>query len=154
MLHPRNTEFTWQQPMPPYQLITSEQANAYREVGGFVLEDVFGDEELSSLLVALDPIEAEANDRLADVPENQPSIGRTNEIVFSAHVVLRSDEAKTFAQHRVFAQLCHDLIGSRSRLYWDQLVYKRPGTVENSPGIRITATPLLSLSSTLPVGLR
>ena len=36
MRHPRNTEFTWQQPMPPYQLITSEQANAYREVGGFI----------------------------------------------------------------------------------------------------------------------
>ena len=101
MRHPRNTEFTWQQPMPPYQLITSEQANAYREVGGFVLEDVFGDEELSSLLCALDPIEAEANDRLANVSGNQPSIARADEIVFSAHVILRSAEARAFAQHRV-----------------------------------------------------
>ena len=54
MRHPRNTEFTWQQPMPPYQLITPEQANAYRELGGFVLEDAFSDEELSLLLSALD----------------------------------------------------------------------------------------------------
>ena len=130
MRHPRNTEFTWQQPMPPYQLITPEQANAYRELGGFVLEDAFSDEELSLLLSALDPIEAEVNDRLASDSGNQPNIARANEIVFSAHVVLRSVEARTFAQHRVFAQLCHDLIGPRSRLYWDQLVYKRPGTVE------------------------
>ena len=133
MRHPRNTEFTWQQPMPPYQLITPEQANAYRELGGFVLEDAFSDEELSLLLSALDPIEAEVNDRLASDSGNQPNIARANEIVFSAHVVLRSVEARTFAQHRVFAQLCHDLIGPRSRLYWDQLVYKRPGTVEEFP---------------------
>ena len=87
MRHPRNTEFTWQQPMPPYQLITPEQANAYRELGGFVLEDAFSDEELSLLLSALDPIEAEVNDRLASDSGNQPNIARANEIVFSAHVV-------------------------------------------------------------------
>ena len=74
MRHPRNTEFTWQQPMPPYQLITPEQANAYRELGGFVLEDAFSDEELSLLLSALDPIEAEVNDRLASVLEISPTL--------------------------------------------------------------------------------
>ena len=32
-LHPLNTDFTWVQPQPPYQQITKEQADAYRQQG-------------------------------------------------------------------------------------------------------------------------
>ena len=133
MRHPRNTAFIWQQPKPPYELITSEQASAYRECGGFILANAFSKKEVEQLLTALDPIEVEVNERLARMPKDQPSIARADEIVFSAHVVLRSAIVKTFAQHPIFAKLCHDLIGPRARLYWDQLVYKRPGTSEEFP---------------------
>ena len=133
MRHPRNTAFIWQQPKPPYELITSEQASTYRECGGFILANAFSKKEVEQLLTVLDPIEVEVNERLARVPKDQPSIARADEIVFSAHVVLRSAIVKTFAQHPIFAKLCHDLIGPRARLYWDQLVYKRPGTSEEFP---------------------
>ena len=133
MRHPKNTVFIWQQPEPPYELITLEQASAYRDYGGFILENAFSKADVEQLLAALDPIEAAVNAHLATIPKDRPSIARADEIVFSAHVVLRSAIAKTFARHPTLAKLCSDLIGPRARLYWDQLVYKRPGTSEEFP---------------------
>lgn len=131
--HPLNAEFVWQQPEPPYQLITEDQARAYRETGGFVLQDAFNETEITELIAALDPLESAANAKLAQLPVGQPTIARQGEIVFSAHIVLQSAVARSFAQHPVFESLCQDLIGPRSRLYWDQLVYKRPGTPDDFP---------------------
>jgi ectoine hydroxylase-related dioxygenase (phytanoyl-CoA dioxygenase family) len=132
-IHPLNKEFRWQQPPAPYELISHEQAIAYREMGGFVLENCFAQDELDSLLAELDPIEAEVNRRLADMPADQPTIAREDEIVFSAHAVLSSEAANAFARHPVFQALVRDLIGPEVRLYWDQLVYKRPGTADEFP---------------------
>jgi len=131
--HPLNHDFVWQQPTPPYQLVTEAQAQAYREQGGFVLADAFTEYEISSLVAALDPIEAKANEVLSELPNDQPSIARADEIVFRAHAVLESEVVNAFARHPVFIQLCRDLIGPRVRLYWDQLVYKRPGTAQEFP---------------------
>ena len=132
-LHPLNSDFTWIQPEPPYRLITQAQADAYREQGGFLLEKAFTQAEVANLVEALDPIEAEANAYLARMTDDQPSIARADEIVFRPHAVLQTPVAAQFATHPVFAALCQDLIGPRARLYWDQLVYKRPGTAEEFP---------------------
>ena len=132
-VHPLNTDFVWAQPEPPYQQITQAQADAYRHEGGFILENAFTQTEISDLVEVLDPMEAEANAHIARMSSDQPSIARADEIVFRAHAVLQSPAAQHFAKHRVFAALCRDLIGPRARLYWDQLVYKRPGTAEEFP---------------------
>ncbi|MEM7002085.1 MAG: phytanoyl-CoA dioxygenase family protein [Pseudomonadota bacterium] len=131
--HSRNKDFVWQQPRGPLQIISEAQARDYREIGGFVLTDAFSSDELRPLIAELDALEAEANTALQSLPEGQPSIARHDKIVFSAHAVLRSPAARAFAAHSVFQQLCHDLIGGAVRLYWDQLVYKRPGTAEEFP---------------------
>lgn len=131
--HRRNTSFTWHQPDPPYQLVTEQQARLYREEGGFVLHNVFSREELDALLVDLDQAEAAANETARNLAANQPSISRADEIVFSAHVVARSKVAREFSKHPKLVALCQDLIGPAVRLYWDQLVYKRPGTPDEFP---------------------
>ncbi len=131
--HPLNTNFSWQQPAGPYGFISESQATAYREQGGFILQDAFTADEVAALTAALDPMEAAANDALQHQSADQPGIARADEIVFRAHVVMASPVANTFARHPVFVQLCRDLIGPQVRLYWDQLVYKRPGTAEEFP---------------------
>ncbi len=131
--HALNTAFEWRQPAPPYELITAAQADAYRDLGGFVLEDAFQAGELAPLIEALDAFEAQANAALADWPEDRPTIARHDEIVFRPHPVLESEAARDFSRHPVFQGLCRDLIGSPVRLYWDQLVYKRPGTAAPFP---------------------
>ena len=70
---------------------------------------------------------------LQNIDPNQPTIARPDEIVFRAHAVMVSEQARRFAQHPVMRDLVQDLIGPQVRLYWDQLVYKRPGTREDFP---------------------
>ncbi len=114
--HPLNQSFVWRQPEPPYELVTEEQARAYREVGGFVLEDAFSPDEVASVRAALDPLADEANAYLSQVPADQPTIAREDEIVFRPHLVKVNQVAREFAAHPVFQALCRDLIGAPARL--------------------------------------
>lgn len=65
------------------------------------------------------------NADLPDIEPSQPTIARPDEMV--------SEQARRFAQHSVMRDLVQDLIGRKVRLYWDELVYKRPGTQEDFP---------------------
>ena len=132
-LHPLNQNFRWHQPKAPFKLVSPQQARAYKEVGGFILADAFSAAEIAQVIAALDPIEAAANENLKDLPEDQPTIARHDEIVFRAHIVQHNSVAKSLAQHPVMQQLCLDLIGPQARLYWDQLVYKKPDTMVDFP---------------------
>ena len=131
--HPLNTAFSWQQPEAPYRIISEAQASAYRDVGGFVLDNVFSAAELQPLIRELDELERLANEALQELPGDQPTIARHNEIVFSAHAVLSSKAARAFSRHPRLRDICSDLIGGAVRLYWDQLVYKRPATKQEFP---------------------
>ena len=100
---------------------------------GFVLADAFSQAELAPLIAQLDDFATAANRRLDEAPPEGPSISRAREIVFDAHLVSRCDVARQFARQPVLQSLCRDLIGARARLYWDQLVYKYPGTQDDFP---------------------
>ena len=131
--HKRNLSFEWLQADGPYRRVTNEQAQQYAQLGGFVLQDAFDKNTIKSLVDELDQFEQQANEALADLPTGQPTISRHNQIVFNAHLVNRSEKARKFTCNQVFVDLCNDLIGQPTRLYWDQLVYKRPGTEANFP---------------------
>ena len=45
----------------------------------------------------------------------------------------QSEELKEFSKHEVFTGICKDLVGDNVRLYWDQAVYKKPGTKDEFP---------------------
>jgi phytanoyl-CoA hydroxylase len=132
-LHPLNQNFSWQQPSGPFTCITQAQADAYADQGGFVLPDVFSPAELTALLAELDPLEAKKNALLQHADSNAIAIAKHNEIVFCAHIVLQSPQAKALASHPTMLALVKDLIGPTVRLYWDQIVYKRPGTPTEFP---------------------
>ncbi len=125
-LHPSNRAFAWTAPAPPYLRITPEQARAWNEQGGFLLEGAFTPEEIAEVTGAIDPIEAEASAFLETRPGGKLFIAERGNITFSPNLVLRSKLLAHFCAHRVFADLCHDLIGPNARLYWEQAVYKKP----------------------------
>ena len=131
--HSDSNGFTWQDPAGPFQRLTADQVHAYCDVGGFVLEDAFSTEEVNTVMAAIDPLEAEAEAALAAAGKQAFSIARAGEIVFSPHLVARSEALKAFSRHPVFQQLTRELIGPDVRLYWDQLVYKKPGTPDEFP---------------------
>ena len=60
-------------------------------------------------------------------------IARAGEITFTTHLVTRSSALRAFCASRLFQNLAHDLIGPDVRLYWDQAVYKKPGTRADFP---------------------
>ena len=129
----RNEPFVWQEPPGPFRLLTAEQVRAYNDEGGFVLEDAFKAQEVAAVMAAVDPLEAESEARLREMEGARFGIARADEIVFAPHLVARSEALRTFSKHPVLCQLVTELIGPRVRLYWDQLVYKKPHTADEFP---------------------
>lgn len=131
--HPRNTDFAWRDHAGPFRGVTDAQARQYDEQGFFILEDAFDAETIAGLIAELDPIEAEFEAYLRQQRDGRLYIARADEITFAAHIVKRSPAARAFSRHQIFQDVCHDLIGPDVRLYWDQLVYKKPGNPSPFP---------------------
>jgi ectoine hydroxylase-related dioxygenase (phytanoyl-CoA dioxygenase family) len=129
----RNIDFAWRDPEGPFQLLSSAQVRDFGRLGGFVLEDAFTAAEVAAVIEAIDPLEAESESLLRGLEGGRFGIARAGEIVFSPHLVARSEVLKQFSRHRVIRQLLGDLLGADVRLYWDQLVYKKPHTADEFP---------------------
>ena len=120
-------------PRRPVPAVTPEQARQYDERGFFVLEDALGADEVAGLLRAIDPFEARQEEALRTMEGGRFFIARADEITFTTHLVLRSEMLRRFTSSALFADVCADLIGPDVRLYWDQAVYKKPGTESPFP---------------------
>ena len=131
--HKLNTAFTWGDHKGPFRAVTAAQAREYDQDGFFVVEDAFAPETIAGLLAELDPLEAEFEKFLREKLGGKAFIARADEITFNVHAVLRSPAARAFTLDPVFRDLAYDLLGPNVRLYWDQTVYKKPGTAERFP---------------------
>jgi len=127
-LHPRNTSFTWSDHAGPFRRLTAEQVRSYDELGFFVLEDALNPDEVTGLAAAIDPLEAELEELLANMDGGRFFIARAGEITFTTHLVTRAPPLRAFTRSALLTEVCADLIGPDVRLYWDQAVYKKPGT--------------------------
>jgi phytanoyl-CoA hydroxylase len=131
--HELNVGFEWSAPTGPFRRISEEQARQYDEAGYFLLEGALESEEVEALIGAIDPLEAETEASLQAREGGRFLIARAGEITFSTHLVRRSPLLRAFTSSRLFADLGADLIGPDVRLYWDQAVYKKPGTESPFP---------------------
>ena len=132
-LHPRNTAFSWSEHRGPLCTVTPQQAAAYDESGFFVLEDALSKAEVAALSAAIDPFEAEVEDVLSAMDGGRFFIARAGEITFTTHLVTRSALLHAFTRSALLTGVCADLVGPDVRLYWDQAVYKKPGTESPFP---------------------
>ena len=127
MPHPWNVDFQWvRQQRDEYWVLTASQCDQFHEGGFTLVEDVFDPADLVEVAAALDEMEAKMEAVLRTRPAGRMFIADVDSIVFAPHAVAVSEAARCFASHPVFAGICHDLIGDDVRLYWDQLVYKKP----------------------------
>jgi len=131
--HSLNEEFTWVRRQPPFRGITAEQAAAYDELGYFVMESAFDPETVAEVVAEIDPIEREFEDLLRQADGAKAFIARADEITFTTHIVTRSERLRRFVVSPPLTDVCADLIGPDVRLYWDQAVYKKPGTATPFP---------------------
>jgi len=131
--HRLNKDFSWQNVTPPFKLISELQAESWNRDGYFLLENVLDHRDIDNVEAAIDPMEAETNAYLRTLEDKRKYIARADEITFALHPVTKSEVARKFAMHPVFAGLCLDLLGDTSRLYWDQAVYKKARCPEEFP---------------------
>lgn len=124
--HPWNHAFTWTPSAPRSGRLTAEQVAAFDRDGFLVLESVIDDNRLAALLPCLDELEAEADGFLRGFEDDRLSISESGAIVFGLHPAARYGVARDFVTQPLFIDLCLDLVGPDVRLYWDQVVYKKP----------------------------
>ena len=122
----RSLGFKWPETTPPYHCITEKQAEQWRRDGYFLLKDVIPKSAIAALLADADALEAAREQQLRDQHEGHFLINRAGEITFTIHIVKQSLAARRFVFQSALVDLCRDLIGPSARLYWDQLVYKKP----------------------------
>ena len=132
-LHENNKEFEWSMPAGPYDFLSPEQITSFDENGYAVVEDAFTSEEVEKVLEKIDPFEFNVTEALKGLDGGKFFISRAEEITFTTHLVTQSEELKEFSKHEVFTGICKDLVGDNVRLYWDQAVYKKPGTKDEFP---------------------
>ena len=126
--HELNQGFDWQPTRGPFRRVTAEQASRYDQQGFFVLENAFDPDTVREVIEELDPLEQQTEAFLRTQKDGRLFIARAGEITFTPHAVARSPRLKEFCSGLVFRDLVHDLVGPDVRLYWDQSVYKKPGT--------------------------
>jgi phytanoyl-CoA hydroxylase len=131
--HALNRSFVWTDHHGPYRCIDDRLAKKYDHDGFFVLEGAVPRRECERLLEAIDPIEKEFEDLLRKARDGRAFIARADEITFTTHLVARSTVCREFVSSTLFRDLCFDLLGPSVRLYWDQAVYKKPGTTSPFP---------------------
>ena len=132
-LHPNNKGFDWSVPKGPYSYLNKDQVNQFDQEGYLLLEDVFSTEEIKSVIKNIDPFEEKVTEALRNLDGGKFFISRAEEITFTTHLVMQNELLKKFTKHEVLANVCQDLIGDNVRLYWDQAVYKKPGTKDEFP---------------------
>ena len=132
-LHENNKGFEWSMPAGPYDFLSPEQIKSFDENGYAIVEDAFTSEEVEEVLEKIDPFEFNVTEALKGLDGGKFFISRAEEITFTTHLVTQSEELKEFSKHEVFTGICKDLVGDNVRLYWDQAVYKKPGTKDEFP---------------------
>lgn len=131
--HELNQGFEWRPTEGPFRRVTAEQASSYDEQGFFVLENAFDPETVREVISELDPLEEQTEAFLRTQKDGKLFIARAGAITFTPQAVARSARLREFCSGEVFRDLVHDLVGPDVRLYWDQSVYKKPGTEELFP---------------------
>jgi ectoine hydroxylase-related dioxygenase (phytanoyl-CoA dioxygenase family) len=128
-LHELNRGFAWPDHDldAPRRLLTAEQIRQFDHNGFFVLEDAFSPELVARMIAEIDPFEAELEELVRNAGGTL-FIARADEITFTVHLVARSEFLRDLAMSSPLVDLAHDLVGPNTRMYWDQSVYKKPGT--------------------------
>ena len=132
--HVLNRGFTWvDHEAVDGRVLTAEQVAQYDEQGFVLLDRVLDEETVDLVLAEIDPVEAETEALLREAEGGRVFIARADEITFTTHLVRRSAFLRELVSSELLTGICADLVGPDVRLYWDQGVYKKPGTADPFP---------------------
>lgn len=131
--HPFNRGFDWHPIEGPFRRLDPARADLYNEQGWFVIEDAIDPGALEQVVAEIDPFEAMREAWLREKEGGREFISRAGELTFTIHLVTLSKMLREFVRSEIFRDVAHDVLGPDVRLYWDQAVYKKPGTTDGFP---------------------
>jgi ectoine hydroxylase-related dioxygenase (phytanoyl-CoA dioxygenase family) len=132
-LHELNHDFTWTDLTGPFRGFTDEQASQFDRDGFTVVRGAFSATQLEPVVAAIDALEAALEQALREHNGGKVFIYRADEITFTTHLVEQSQIVRDFVVDPVLLDLAYDVCGPDVRFYWDQSVYKKPGTTSPFP---------------------
>lgn len=106
--------------------ITNEQLKQYEEQGYIVFEQLFSDEEIDHIRAIVDELDEEAEEVLKAKAKSGDFISSAGVINFNWNINFRHPDLQKFIADQRFVDLTTAILGSDTKLYWDQSVYKRP----------------------------
>ncbi len=112
-------------------MLNDTQVQQFREVGYFILPELFSASEIDAVRERIDDFNAEHERHLAE--SGNQGISRANEIAFTNNLAQRDPVIGAFAADARFVEITTTLIGPDISLYWDQSVYKKPETRRDFP---------------------
>ena len=124
--HPWNSDFAWKRSDIAPTRLSDDQLDQFHNEGWIVVEDLIDPATLAQVRDELDVIEQSYDELLKTVPDERMFIAESGAIVFAPHAVKQSEAARNVSRHPAIAEICRDLVGLNVRLYWDQIVYKKP----------------------------
>ena len=132
--HPLSEDFVWEAHPGPFRAVTDDQAAAYDELGYFVAESLLDAATVAEVTAAIDPAEAATEAAIREgTDDGRVFIYRADEITFTTHLVAQSAALRDLVSSPPLRDVAVDLLGPTVRLYWDQAVYKKPGTESPFP---------------------
>jgi phytanoyl-CoA hydroxylase len=111
--------------------LTEQERKQFNDNGYFIRENAFTTAEIDSLTGWIDKYVKSHDKKLAKV--GTEGISRANEISFTSHLAAKDSNIMNFVSNDQLVGLASELIDEKVALYWDQAVYKKPGTKKDFP---------------------
>ena len=128
--HPLSNSFDWDHEVasvPPRDaVVTRSDWEKFVSDGFFIARGLVDHDLLASVTAETDRFCKEADELLEQLPDERLFIAERGAITFAPHIAERSTTLWDLVASSRVADVAHDLLGSSTRLYHDQAVYKAP----------------------------
>ncbi len=112
-------------------MIIDAQLKAFRDDGYFLADEMFTAQEIDVLVEHIEPFVQAHETHLKQV--GSESISRNEEITFTVNLAEKDAGIQAFIRQPKLVDIATTILGPDVSLYWDQAVYKRPGTKRDFP---------------------
>lgn len=112
--------------------LTAENRADLEKLGYTAFTDVFTSDEMDAVAGLVEEQQRAHAESLVAVG-GSAGISRANEITFTDHLAENDPRLLNFMKRPEFVALLTELLGSDVNLYWNQAVYKSPGSTKEFP---------------------
>ena len=123
-----DSSLPWRDHAVSGSFLSDEQRARFDAEGFCIVEGAILGHTLRQVEREINRLERDRNDWLRNQPGRRSWISEADVVDFAPSLVAKSPLLRQFSVDHPMTDICRDLVGPDVRLYFDQAVYKRPGT--------------------------